>query len=90
MIQAIENDGNIHLNAETFDMISVSVNSYKQLVVDAGYKDAFIFYISDGRFYGVGQDGSMIDNVSITNRKGNNFIVYLQVVDICWLIQSLY
>ena len=71
--QAIENDGNIHLNAETFDMISVSVNSYKQLVVDAGYKDAFIFYISDGRFYGVGQDGAMIDNVSITNRKGQQF-----------------
>lgn len=73
VIQAIEKDGSIHLNAEFFDMISVSVNSYKQIVVDAGYKDGFIFYISDGRFYGVGQDGSMIDNVSITNRKGQQF-----------------
>ena len=71
-ISASEKDGNIQLDSSGFDMISMSMNSYNQLVIDLGYDDTIEFYVSDGCFYGVGQNGSMIDNVSRESRPGKN------------------
>lgn len=71
-ISASEKDGNIQLDSSGFDMISMSMNSYNQLVIDLGYDDTIKFYVSDGCFYGVGQNGSMIDNVSRESRPGKN------------------
>ena len=69
-IQAVEDDGNIKLTADGFEMIKMSTNSYKQLVIDLGYEDTIEFYVSDDTFYGVGQNGSMIDTVSRKDRYG--------------------
>ena len=60
-----ENDG--------YSMITITMNSYSQLVIDLGYDDTIEFYILDDTFYGVGQNGSKVSEVSRNNRWGQKW-----------------
>lgn len=63
-------DDVIHFDNEGYNMVSITLNSYNQLVIDLGYDDTIEFYVSDNMFYGVGQNGSKITDVSRDKRWG--------------------
>lgn len=63
-------DDVIHFDNEGYNMVSITLNSYNQIVIDLGYDDTIEFYVSDNMFYGVGQNGSKITDVSRDKRWG--------------------
>lgn len=63
-------DDVIHFDNEGYNMVSITLNSYNQIVIDLGYDDTIEFYVSDNMFYGVGQNGSKITEVSMDKRWG--------------------
>ena len=63
-------DDVIHFDDEGYKMVTITLNSYNQLVIDLGYDDTIEFYVSDDVFYGVGQNGSKITDVSRDKRWG--------------------
>lgn len=63
-------DDVIHFEDKDYAMISISMNSYNQIVINLGYDDTIEFYVADNVFYGVGQNGTQITDVSRTSRFG--------------------
>lgn len=60
-----DNEKKIALDDKRFSMIRIYVNNQSQVVVDLGYDKPIKFYSSGTRFYGVGQNGAKIEDVSI-------------------------
>ncbi len=61
-------DGIVKFTEEPYDAISVGVYYNENInalyvEIDAGYKDTIDFYISSGKFKGVGADGNPVDDI---------------------------
>lgn len=70
LLDVSNSDDVIHFDNEGYSMVTITMNSYNQLVIDLGYDDTIEFYVSDNTFYGVGQNGSKITDVSRDKRWG--------------------
>lgn len=70
LLEVSNSDDVIYFDNEGYSMVTITMNSYNQLVIDLGYDDTIEFYVSDNTFYGVGQNGSKVTDVSRDNRCG--------------------
>lgn len=72
-LSAVPEENILWLQSDRFSMISMYLNQGNQLVIDLGYNGTIEFYVSDGQFYGVGQNGTKITQVSKSERRGVQF-----------------
>ena len=70
LLDVSNSDDVIHFDNKGYSMVTITMNAYNQLVIDLGYDDTIEFYVSDNTFYGVGQNGSKITDVSRDKRWG--------------------
>ena len=68
----MEEEGNFCFEDKRYQMISAAYQS-DYFVFDLGYDDVVDFYIDEGRFWGIGQNGEKLMKVSNTSRFGERF-----------------